>query len=390
MSSSSRLRKRLPSSRLSNRLPSSRLSNRLPSSRLSNRPRHKDNSGEIRILLLENSVQKTNKVNDMLVCGRLGVIGVRGGVALKTVSEVQYSTPLAVRVCAAPTVLSSVQYRNLHSVKFSRNLEFFSASDVKLPQHTIRLESVLGDKNRPMTILYAWLMSKGKHIEKYVKFYNNLGIDVLRVRVTPFDLLRPTRGTQLLADEVLQFLHVNECHKPLMIHGFSVGGYVFSEVMVKIEQNYQHHGHLLNRFVGQVWDSVADLQQIPYGTSKALTDNVTLQKSMQKYLEWFLKVRYNSATRHYEKAREMYMSNYLGVPGLFFVSDNDLVATPEIVGVAIKNWEDKGFPVYYKCWKGSKHVSHYSKYPKEYEDFLLTFMERIGMIEPARQSASSF
>lgn len=45
---------------------------------------------------------------------------------------------------------------------------------------------------------------------------------------------------QVAADQVLQFLHANPSHSPVLIHGFSVGGYVFSEVMVKVRFKYLH------------------------------------------------------------------------------------------------------------------------------------------------------
>lgn len=44
------------------------------------------------------------------------------------------------------------------------------------------------------------------------------------------------------------------------------------------------YGPVLKRFVGQIWDSPADVPQLPIGVSKAFTDNKRIQKSMQKYL----------------------------------------------------------------------------------------------------------
>ncbi|KAK7081995.1 hypothetical protein SK128_014242 [Halocaridina rubra] len=292
------------------------------------------------------------------------------------------------RACV-PAISSMIQMRYLHSVKLSRNLEFFSSTNEALPKDTMELGPALGNRKRPMTLLFAWLMSREKHIHKYCQFYNNLGIDVLKVRISPYDLLRPTKGAQCVADQVLQFLHSNPSHNPLMIHGFSVGAYVFTEAMVKVEKEYEKHSPLLNRFVGQIWDSAVDIDGIPYGTSRAITNNVTLQKSMQKYLEWYLKVRYHSATIHYERASAKMHQNYVGVPALFFISNSDPVATPEMVAKVYKKWEAKGYPVYTKCWEHSRHVSHYRMHPKEYEELVLVFLEKIGMIEPARQAASS-
>ncbi|ROT60676.1 hypothetical protein C7M84_021785 [Penaeus vannamei] len=259
-------------------------------------------------------------------------------------------------------------------------------SRASLPRQVAR---ALGERERPLTLLFCWLMAKERHVRKYAQLYTNLGIDVLKVRVSPFDLLRPTKGSQVAADQVLQFLHANPSHSPVLIHGFSVGGYVFSEVMVKVENDFKKHGHLLNRFVGQIWDSGVDIDGIPDGMPRAITNNALLQKSMKKYLEWYLKIQYDTATIHYERASQKMHQNFVGVPGLFLFSDNDPVSTPEMNARVYKKWEAKGHQVYTGHWQKSPHVTHFQRHPVEYQELMVAFLERVGMIEPARQRATS-
>lgn len=268
-------------------------------------------------------------------------------------------------------------------------MEFFTSSDAPLPKKTMEVARALGERERPLTLLFCWLMAKERHVRKYAQLYTNLGIDVLKVRVSPFDLLRPTKGSQVAADQVLQFLHANPSHSPVLIHGFSVGGYVFSEVMVKVENDFKKHGHLLNRFVGQIWDSGVDIDGIPDGMPRAITNNALLQKSMKKYLEWYLKIQYDTATIHYERASQKMHQNFVGVPGLFLFSDNDPVSTPEMNARVYKKWEAKGHQVYTGHWQKSPHVTHFQRHPVEYQELMVAFLERVGMIEPARQRATS-
>ncbi|XP_050687710.1 uncharacterized protein LOC126981073 isoform X1 [Eriocheir sinensis] len=287
---------------------------------------------------------------------------------------------------AAPLLL---HVRDFHSRKFSRNVEFFTANDVPLPKNTKQVASTLSNHERPLTLLFCWLMAKERHVRKYAQFYTNMGIDVLKVRISPFDLLRPTKGSQVAAEQVLEFLHANPTHSPLLVHGLSVGGYLFMEVLNKIDDDMEKHGHLLNRFVGQIWDSGVDIYGIPDGVPRAITNNVSLQRNIKKYLLWHLKVNYNTATVHYERASRKMHENFLGVPGLFFFSNNDPVSTPEMNALVYKKWEANNIPVYTRCWKDSVHVSHYLKHRKEYEAEVVAFMERVGMIEPSRQRATS-
>lgn len=278
--------------------------------------------------------------------------------------------------------------RDFHSHKVSRNVEFFTSSDVPLPKKSMQVASVLSKHDRPLTLLFCWLMAKEKHIRKYAKMYTNMGVDVLKIRVSPFDLLRPTKGSQVAADQVLEFLHANPSHSPIMVHGLSVGGYTCMEALVKIEQNFAKHGPILNRFVGQIWDSAVDIDGIPDGVPRAITNNPVFQRNIKKYLLWYLKTQYATATIHYERASAMMHKNFLGVPALFFFSDSDLVSTPEMNYNVCKKWEAKGFSVYTRCWKGSMHVSHYLKHRKDYEAEVTAFLERIGMIEPTRHRAT--
>lgn len=304
-------------------------------------------------------------------------------------SRVGLSTPLASRIASPACSAALIWVRDFHSCKVSKHMEFFTSSDVPIPKDTMEIAPLLSTEDRPITLLFCWLMAKDRHIKKYADFYNNLGIDVLRIKVTPFEVLRPTKGAQIAASEVLEFLNTNPSHTPILIHGLSVGAYLFSEVMVKIKDDMETNGALLNRIVGQIWDSGVDLQGIPEGLPTSITSNVGLQKSMRKYLEWYMKIQYKSATIHYERASKLIHENFCKTPSLVMFSDNDPISTPEMNAVLYRKWEAKNMPVYTKCFKGSKHVSHYMMHRKEYEEEVMAFVERIGILEPAIQRASS-
>ncbi|XP_068230377.1 transmembrane protein 53-B-like isoform X1 [Palaemon carinicauda] len=350
------------------------------------------------------------------LCALVGTTSRLSTVALRSATELRPASLMGLKAQThVLPAMAFIQFRNVHSLKLSRGIEFFPASsDLPLPKNSIQklilkliedtvlckafrqkfgfsqtsLGPAYAEQSRPMTLLFCWLMSKEKHIRKYADLYNNMGFDVLKVRVTPYDLLRPTKGSQIVVEQVLQFLNANPSQNPLLIHGFSVGAYVFTELLVKVEKEFDKHGHLLDRMVGQIWDSPVDLEGIPFGTSRAITNNVTIQNSIQKYLEWYLKVRYNTSTIHYERASAKMHQNYVGAPGLFFISENDPVATPKMVAKVYNKWEGNGHEVFVKCWDKSRHVSHYRMYQKEYEDHVIAFLERIRLLESARRAAS--
>ncbi|XP_018007698.1 uncharacterized protein LOC108665453 isoform X2 [Hyalella azteca] len=225
----------------------------------------------------------------------------------------------------------------------------------------------------------VWLMSKDVHIQKYVKFYNSLGVDVLKVRISPLETLNPTKGSQLVAGKFLEFLHKNPSQTPIVVHGFSVGCYLFCEGLVQIDRNFTQHGHLLDRFVGQIWDSGVDIYAIPDGLSKIARSKAS-QKLIKHYVEWYLRFRYDSATVHYERASKMLNEAYLKKPGLFLFSDNDSISTPDMNAFVLNNWTKMGIPVYSKCFTGSPHVGHFFRHPSAYKEEVTNFLHTVGFL----------
>lgn len=70
-----------------------------------------------------------------------------------------------------------------------------------------------------------------------------------------------------------------------MLHGFSVGGYLWGEVMVHMQRDLERYRNVLDRMQCQVWDSAVELSEIPIGVPKAVFPrNDTLQRALSNYL----------------------------------------------------------------------------------------------------------
>lgn len=89
----------------------------------------------------------------------------------------------------------------------------------------------------------------------------------------------------MVAADILKFLHINEKYGPLVLHGFSVGGYLWSEVMVHIAAERQKYQHIVDKVIGQVWDSAADVTEISIGMPIAVFPrNVVMQNALRQYI----------------------------------------------------------------------------------------------------------
>jgi hypothetical protein len=89
-----------------------------------------------------------------------------------------------------------------------------------------------------------------------------------------------------VAYDLLRFLDINTKKRPLLIHGFSVGGYVWGEVMAIAERDRERFQPLFSNIVGHIWDSAADMQDIPDGLPAAVfPKNLMLQKAFRRYVK---------------------------------------------------------------------------------------------------------
>ncbi|CAG7828431.1 unnamed protein product [Allacma fusca] len=246
----------------------------------------------------------------------------------------------------------------------------------------LQVDKTLGsDEVRPLTILLCWMMSQKKHVLKYAKFYLDQGFDVLTVSITPWQLLWPVTGSQVIAKDILSFVSLNDQYKTTMLHGFSVGGYLWGEVLNLMMQDQQKYQPFIDRIVGQIWDSVVDFEGIPTGLPKAVFPRQqVLQSSLEKYVTYHMARFHETATKHYLQSSRQYHDNIVRAPALFFCSLDDPVGSKAGIQKVIDKWELNGIKVYLKAWESSPHVSHLHHHPEEYQQEMKAFLEKLGLV----------
>ncbi|XP_059481534.1 transmembrane protein 53 [Neocloeon triangulifer] len=286
--------------------------------------------------------------------------------------------------------------RDLHINKLTKNLDLFTASSSKRSlenggstpaeagtSKSLKLKE--GDNSQqPLVVMLPWLMSQNKHIAKYANFYLKIGFEVLTCRLTPWQLLWPAKGSQVVANDLLHFLDVNTRDRPILIHGFSVGGYLWGEVLSIAQADEARFKPVMNNIVGHIWDSAADMQDIPDGLPAAVFPrNMMLQNAFRKYVKYHMRTFYDGATCHYIRSSQMYHSSMVRTPALFLVSKRDPIGKPESNLKVAENWEALGIDVRFKVWNDSHHVGHFRKYPEEYIAEVAAFLAKIGLMPVA-------
>uniref|UniRef100_T1GQY4 Peptidase S9 prolyl oligopeptidase catalytic domain-containing protein n=1 Tax=Megaselia scalaris TaxID=36166 RepID=T1GQY4_MEGSC len=223
---------------------------------------------------------------------------------------------------------------------------------------TLKLKNV--PKGRPLAIIMAWLLAKPKQLKNYIDIYINLGFDVITIATSPWQLLWPTKGTQMIARDAVQFLENNPNYSQLCIHGFSVGAYQFSELMVIMSQDMERYKPVLDRFQCQVWDSAADITEIPIGIPY---EDIPQSGNNSLYAR--------KSNVPFDSCKSS---------ALILVSENDLIG-PTKSNLEVKNnWEPAGIKVTFKSWEKSGHVTHMIHHKEEYIGLLYKHLEE-NMLE---------
>lgn len=88
----------------------------------------------------------------------------------------------------------------INTCTFKLNEHFFSSIQLFFAVFVIAVVFIYRLKtqfDKPLVILFQWLMAKPKHVKKYAELYIDHGYDVIAVNVTPWQVMWPTKGTQV-------------------------------------------------------------------------------------------------------------------------------------------------------------------------------------------------
>ena len=93
-----------------------------------------------------------------------------------------------------------------------------------------------------------------------------------------------------------------------------------------MEKDIAKYKPVCERIVGQIFDSAADITEIPVGVPKALFPrNPRLQTALRNYMIYHMKTFHEAATQHYIRSSQLFHTNYVHAPALFILSKSDPV-----------------------------------------------------------------
>ena len=81
--------------------------------------------------------------------------------------------------------------------RITKNIQLFTEKPRKIVVDPKTLKVQQDVDGKPMVLLMAWLLSQPKHIKKFAQIYVDQGFDCLVTRASPWQLMWPTKGTQV-------------------------------------------------------------------------------------------------------------------------------------------------------------------------------------------------
>ena len=88
---------------------------------------------------------------------------------------------------------------------------------------------------RPLILLFAWMLAKDAHLDKYRKLWTTRGFDIITIQTSPSDLLVPAFGTTQTVRLLIDYLANHpKPYQKIIFHNLSVGNYVAFEFLYEL------------------------------------------------------------------------------------------------------------------------------------------------------------
>jgi hypothetical protein len=183
-------------------------------------------------------------------------------------------------------------------------------------------------------------------------------------------------------------------HSPdadIVVHAFSVGGYLYGQSLRCIQKSPERYGILKSRIRAQVFDSPPDHGSIAHGLSKSFNLPIPLEKPVEMLFQGYLTLTHNTTGVEHRAASQIFHNNFIQSPSLFFYSLSDPISRYQDCEQVINTWRSNGIPVDTCRWEKSPHIQHGRVDPERYFGELEKLLERSDLLgdEKKTQTPSS-
>ena len=178
---------------------------------------------------------------------------------------------------------------------------------------------------------------------------------------------------------VLELCHEgSRRQQPLLCHAFSVGGYMYGELLTSLYSSMHEYPDFQQRMFGKIFDSPIDYYGVPRGVARAVTTNQDRIARIESTVKWYM-MKFERVTQQYIRASDNVHENALKTPALFLYSHNDPLCNPDHIETVAHNWRRNGIHADTVSWERAPHVTSFKMYPDEYKAHVIDFIWRTGI-----------
>ncbi len=186
-------------------------------------------------------------------------------------------------------------------------------------------------------------------------------------------------------------------YKNILFHGISIGTYGSFTFMEQLEKRISREAlapsssdlrklkAIKSALCGIIIDSPMYPHYMPVGISQVVSGGSSTKARVKRHLvqaffSTYYTLLYPFTGRPLARLERAQAINFLNLPGLVLYSADDKMMKGEFSDQLVRQWREKGIPVYQKKWPQSDHVMHFRNYPTEYEEAVRRFVvEQLGL-----------
>jgi hypothetical protein len=233
--------------------------------------------------------------------------------------------------------------------------------------------------------MIGWLNSSKKLLSKYASIYGKRGLDTVAFSPDATHVLFPNKTYSVMEELLMELQKDPVKDKDIIIHGFSVGAYTYSQMLRVIEDNGDKYRCVARRIKGQVFDSPPDQSHIKTGLPQALFPTNPMMHGVLGNVIGFYQSAASNVTKEHLAASHIFHNNPVLAPSLWFYSEQDPIAPPGPCDTVINKWSNKGIDVTSFKLTKSTHVDHFRVHPELYENAVHDFLSTYSLIDNVKK-----
>lgn len=236
-------------------------------------------------------------------------------------------------------------------------------------------------QDTPVTVILGWNSSRGKHLKKYSKIFEDKSFDTICVPAKPVNtFLRPGTKVKTIGLYILDLLVDLNCQKrPVFLYAFSNGGCALFFHIMEVLSCPTTAYYQAVPVVGTIFDSCPinpDIKSLQ-ATRESVTDMI--KNPIMKAALWYSMTAFIPPVIYLNGTVKRFMSGMIEspllCPQLILYSKTDKFAPYQDIDSYIQARRHKGIHVTSKCWNSSEHVNHYREHTDEYLQELNAFTD---------------